>query len=280
MPKQSGRLAGPTKWLVTRYPQSPGSLIVLGRILTDPENPESALNRHSGTVPVPESDRVDYSPAVRYSIRSELANNSSALLKAVSPQSPLFGAGLAVEGGTSDTVSTTVEALNVRAEVFIPTEEYMNEALKNPDVVKFAKEGLFGRPLYIIVGVASATQLDLSEEKSRATKLSASANLSVAGSAGEIAAGASVAPEASSGIEAEITQECDFAYRVREFVYSKFSRKWRDRGDITKRSMFGKDNVDGSEWEQDEVVEPKFDYCEDEDVAPSQLDGFALMVET
>jgi len=59
-----GQLAGKMKWLVARYPKPVGELICLGSILTDPEDPESSLNRKN-RAEIPAEDILDDSAAIR-----------------------------------------------------------------------------------------------------------------------------------------------------------------------------------------------------------------------
>jgi len=95
----------------------------------DPENPETSLNWRTGGVAVPEELKLDGTVAVRQQVYSELSTNASALLKAVPPNSPLFNAGLKVEGKAASEVKTTVNAMHIKAEYFIPDKPYMELAL-------------------------------------------------------------------------------------------------------------------------------------------------------
>jgi hypothetical protein len=211
-----GRLAGKKKWLVTRYPKPPGTLLILGSILTDPEDPETSLNRKTGVVKVSEMDKIDDSAAVRQQIHSELSSNVGALLRVVPPSSLLFSAGLKAEGQSSNEVKTSVEAMNVGAEIFLPDKAYMDEALGRPEIATFLKSCAWSESLYMIVGVATAEKLELVEEQSQESTMAASANATL----GEIGTG--FAAELSHGTMAgsssigKIKNATDFAYRVRE----------------------------------------------------------------
>jgi hypothetical protein len=267
------------KWLVARYPQPPGTLIVLGSILTDPENPESSINRKTGVEPISREDRYDNSPAVRQQVHSALSKNTSALLKAVPPNSPLFSAGVTVEGRSSKDVQTAIEALNIRAEVFIPDKPYMDAALAKPEVVAEVKRGLWAKSLYIIVGVATASGLTVKEDTTAETKVGLEADVAIAGSGATGKAEVSHGKKAAGGVELEVQGDCDFAYRVREFEYSKLFRKFRDQGDRTEGALLGagRDDDKDDSSKSDEDVVPGFDSWEEEDVEASET--FTMTVE-
>lgn len=125
--------------LVARYPKPQGELIFLGSISTDPEEPETSLNRKSGSAEIDHEDRMDNSVAVRQEIHSELSNNARAILKVASPSFLLFDTGLKAEGCSEKEVKTSVEALNVRAEIFIPDKSYVDKTLGRPEVTAYVK---------------------------------------------------------------------------------------------------------------------------------------------
>lgn len=267
MPKQPpGHLVGKMKWLVARYPKPQGELIVLGSILTDPEEPETSLNRKTGVVKIPKEDKIDDSAAVRQQIHSELSTNASALLKVVTPNSPLFRAGVKVEGRSSDEVKTTVEALNVKAEIFIPDKSYMDEALARPEITAYVKDSVWAKALYVIVGVATAGSLAVIEEQSGERNVFLSTNASFTGTGTEIDGELSHSTKAEGGSTLKTEQPTDFAYRVREFEYSKFRlpRKFNDKGDRSEAAMFGRGRSDAGDTREEDIV-PAFDDWTGED---------------
>jgi hypothetical protein len=248
------------KWLVPRYAVEPGKLLVLGAILTDPENPETSLFWPADKpVPVPDEQILDGSMAVRQQIHSELSTNTSALLKAVPPNSPLFNAGLKVEGKSSDEVSTTVEALGVTAKYFIPGKTYMEKALATTAVKAKAKElGLLkSLSLFMVVGVATAKGLTVTEDQSHESSVATSAQISAQGA--ELEAELSHGKTAKAGGTLKVDSVCDFAYRVRRFEYSKWSGTFKDRGDHTEGAMFrpGADadkNAEAKDAQEEEIL--------------------------
>lgn len=81
----------------------------------------------------------------------------------------------------------------------------------------------------------------------------------------------------STGSQLEIQEECDIAYRVREFQYSGLRERVRKSRDVTEGTMFGKGTASGTvlltSVEMEEVFEevPVFEYFEsdDEDCEPA-----------
>ncbi|MCJ1461422.1 hypothetical protein MMC07_000019 [Pseudocyphellaria aurata] len=273
-----GHLAGKKKWLVARYPKPHGELIFLGSILTDPEEPESSLNRKTGAVKIPERDKYDESAAVRDKVHSDLSTNASGLLKVVPPNTPLFSAGLAAEGRSGDEVNTVVEAMNVSAEIFIPDRAYMDDSLEKPEITAYVMGWAWSKPLYMIVGVATAGTLAVTEEQSQERNVALSANASVAGTGTEVAVQVSRETMAKSGSSLKIENPTDFAYRVREFEYKKLlTKKFKDRGDRTEGAMFGMGEKD--EWNptnKDGV--PAFDDWADDDWADEDTEVHGIFV--
>ena len=44
-----------------------------------------------------------------------------------------------------------------------------------------------------------------------------------------------------AGSEREATEDCDFAFRVKEFHYSKHKKAWKEPKDVTEGAMYGVD---------------------------------------
>lgn len=279
MSTPSGRLAGEMKWLVARYPKPPGSMIKLGSILTDSTEPESSLNLESkeGIIPVP--NVRDESVAVRATITSELSSNLNALLDVKIPGNPIVDAAVKLQADKSKSVETVVDALNVRAEIFLPSDEYMEEALANPKVINFVKGGVlpFSKCVYVIVGVATAEKLNLEEQVKKEKSASASLGASTPGDAAKAQTELSHGQQSSTKIVREIEVDCDFAYRVRQFIYSKMplsKGKWTKGKDITEGTMFGegrKKTVQKDAPPEAEEEVPKFENLKRKDETPEGM---------
>lgn len=256
--------------MVPRYAENHGTLIRLGSILSDPENLESSLNLDA-IPPIPESTRRDATTHVRQYVRSEMRNSNSALVKAM-PSMLLLSAGLRGEAGRVDKAETTVQAVDVRAEVFMPDKAFMQAALQHSAVIEHARANLFGTSLYVIVGVATAGELFIREGRGRRAGVSA----------GLVApAPVGIEHERVGELESEVAVKnaCDFAYRLREFVYTRIRGGLRDKGDYGENSMFGHTSAVGkpAAAAQKPVEDlPKFLYLEKEDVATPSMAYFAV----
>ncbi|KAI0102722.1 hypothetical protein GGR51DRAFT_277922 [Nemania sp. FL0031] len=271
--KETGYVAGDMKWHVYRYPQKPKTLMVIGSILTQPDDLESSLNYSSGIEPLGLDQVMDQTIAVRRTVRSELSKNAGGRLKAMLPVNPFVSAGAGIEAERTRQLEATVDALDVRAVAIMPdtAKEYVNRALRTPRVVQYVKEGLWARPLYLIVGTATCKRLVMGDTQSRENTVSAEADVGIAGLGVEAGAGISKGQKASAGSEMEVCEECDFAYRVREFQYSRRRRGIKRTEDWVKGAMFSNDPDDSTlpltsaegELLSDET--PEFDGFEDED---------------
>lgn len=269
-----GQLVGPMVWLVPQYPEKPGTIIRLGSILTDPTDIESSLNLDA--IPsIPEGDKRDASTAVRRQVQTELSKSDSLFAKAVPSIASLFGAeiGASAGAGRERGSTTTLDAHNVRATVFIPSEAFMETALNNERVRKYAQKVLFRKPLYVVVGVATASGVTMGESQSASRFVEGSAIAALPGGLGEGEAGFEHRHTAGSGSNVEVDEPCDFAYRAREFYYSKV-RGLVNRGNVTESALFGKD--DQSTIKNDVEFEPKFEWFQDEDATVPDLACLAI----
>lgn len=274
MVQSGGELLGPMKWLVPRYAEKPGSIMRLGSILTDPENLESSLNLHN-IKEILEQDKRDVSLSVKRHIETELRNSNSLLVKAA-PSIPALTVGAAVDGHWSHDAHTMVDALNVRAVVFIPTKTYMDGALETDEVVAYARRGLFGKPLCIIVGTATASKLSIKQSQSRKLAAGLSATFGVPT---VVDVEARLLHESVAGLQSEldVAEECDFAYRVREFSYSKVFGL-SDKGDRTEKAMFDLKHSKSAAHALAEAT-PQFEWFEEEDVSTAGVVTLPVSIE-
>ncbi|KAI1125136.1 hypothetical protein F5Y10DRAFT_247734 [Nemania abortiva] len=268
--KTTGYVAGDMKWHVYRYPQKPKTLMVIGSILTRPDDLESSLNYSTGIEQLRPDQLMDQTPVVRRTVTAELSKNIGGRLKAVLPVNPFISAGGGVEAERTKQLEATVDALDVRAVSIMPdtAKEYINRALQTPGVVQYVKEGLWARSLYLIVGTASCRRLVMGDTQSREIKVSAEVDAGIMVSGVEAGAGVSKGQKISAGSELEIQEECDFAYRVREFQYSRRKGAIKRTEDWTKGTMFSNDPARSessltSAGGEEEV--PEFDGFEDDD---------------
>ncbi|KAI1418455.1 hypothetical protein F5Y13DRAFT_149202 [Hypoxylon sp. FL1857] len=266
MSNSSGRIAGPIRWHIYREPQPPNARMVLGSILTKPDDLETSLNYGSGIEAFPPEKVEDCTTIVRRVITSELTKDIGGRLSALIPALPWIGGGGGLEGGRSKNVQAVVESQNIRARVILPdvAKEYIDRALLNPRVVEYVKECLFTKPLYLIVGVATCSKLTAGE--TRSGKRNASVEAAVNAMGAQVSGSVLAASQGSVGGEYEVDQECDFAYRVREFQYSRRRKVFKKSRDVIEGAMFGLDAEDASVEMDDEGEDvPEFEYLEDED---------------
>lgn len=260
----SAGLKGDKLWHVYRYPQRPNTLMVLGSILTKPDDLESSLNYSSGIEAFPPEKIEDQTGAVRLFVRSELSKTHGGRVKALLPFSPVVSAGVGVDATSSRSLDAAVEASGVQAVAVLPhtAQDYIERALQIPRVVEYVRKGLFSEPLYMIVGVASCKGLYVGDasRKARSRGIDLDASLTVGG----VDAGIGVSREkcSSADTEREVIEKCDFAYRVREFQYSRRKKRIKKSANVTEGAMFGNDNS-GEEDPFEEM--PVFEYFESED---------------
>lgn len=214
--------------------------------------------------------KLDGSTAVRQQIHSQLSTNFGGFINAVPPESPLFSAGVKLEGKSSKEITTTVEAMDIKAEYIVPNDKFVNKVLAQESVISFAKECNFSQSVFMIVGVATAGSLTIDEEQIREKSLAASANAAVTGTGTELGAGIEAGKTGKVGGKLSVAKPSDFAYRVREFEYRKWRGKFQDKGDRTEGALF----ADGD----DEV--PVFVGWADEDFDGTEGTMFALVTES
>ncbi|KAK0668672.1 hypothetical protein QBC41DRAFT_373847 [Cercophora samala] len=238
MPSKTSQhaFAGSERWVVPRYSSKPGTLIRLGSVLTDPEDLESSLNLD--TIPaIPPSLLRDATPEVRTSVQTELGKSDSLLAKAAPALEGLFTLGGGVEASRSRGVTSSLHISgSVKATVFRADKSFMDTLLKDKDVIAYARRGL-GKPMFVVVGVATAGSVEMKETR-HATRRS--------GVSGKV--GVEMIGEGEAGFERERSDKSsnevrgegglDFAYRVREFSYSRVRGTVKDKGDWTGKVLF------------------------------------------
>lgn len=264
MVQSPGELVGPKLWLVPRYSETPGSIMRLGSILTDPENLESSLNRNE-IPPIPEIDTRSASQAVRRRVQSELGRSNSFLVEASPDILALSGLGLgaSASAGWHHDTTTIVDALDVSATVFIPSAAYMDEIMRNKAVQRYARDSLFGKSMYIVVGTATARKLRVREERSRGHHAGAGAHIEAPGALGQAEVSFEHTTRNGETSQLDIGEECDFAYRIHEFFYSKMRKHLKDRGNFTQSALFGQDGASDGDVPNTNVFEAKFEYFEE-----------------
>ncbi|OTA82502.1 hypothetical protein M434DRAFT_84621 [Hypoxylon sp. CO27-5] len=249
--------------------------MALGSILTKPNDLETSLNYESGIEKFPLDKVEDCSTIMRRIITSELTRDFGGRLSALLPTLPWVNGGGALEGNRSSNIQAMIESQNIRAQIISPdtAKEYMDRALLNPRVAEFVKECLFTKPLYLIVGVATCSKLTAGEIRSGNRNASAEAAVNAMGA--QVSGSILAASQGSVGGEFEVDQECDFAYRVREFQYSRRRKVFKKSSDVTEGAMFGLDEDTCAKMDDEGEDVPQFEYFEDED-ENLESDGLTL----
>lgn len=275
----SMRFAGPKKWHIVGLPFPPGTVLVLGSVLQEPSDPESFLIRPSEVEPVSQTDVIDLSDVMTGTIGSQMADSNNASVKALLPHSPWSSGGLSGEGGTVETMNVSADMLNIRAKVFRLTpnseKEYMAAVLRKSEVTNFVQDCLFTKSLYMIVGVATASKLELQEGEIQEHHAAASADASLPPAGITMAASASHANRKALGFKVSVKGDMDFAYVVREFSYSKMRKRVGKGRDWRTGALYGVDQKEDEHEEEEEFV-PEFEGFEDEDVDGGET-GFTII---
>ena len=160
----------------------------------------------------------DETVAVQRTINADLAHDESLLLKLAHP---LLGRGFQGNAKVAHHMKTVVDAANIKAKIFLPDKAYMDACVDVAGVREHLKGKKSSVPLYMIIRVATANKVDIEEESSREISGSVAGSVDAApailGLQAQAEVQASNTRNAASTLKIE--EECDFAYRIREFSY-------------------------------------------------------------
>lgn len=218
---------------------------------------------------MPQEDIYDESESVQLAIQSELSAENGASIKTLLPTSPLFSGGLSGGGSADKSIETTVRTLNVQAKVFLPgiisEREYMSGVLKNPHVIAHVQSCLFSKPLYMVFGVATGSQYDVEEARSQEYNAEFSAVPGVPQAGLAIEASALHGRTAFAGLGMTLKGGVDFAYRIKEFTYSKIRKRLSDGRYHTAGALYGRDDQIEANDHELAVFVPEFEGFEEEE---------------
>lgn len=254
-------------WIIPQASLSPDDL-VLGSILKTPNDPIDILNRRAVEAVDP-LHVIKEREQLTKSLSSALDSGFGSALSASSILATVLGLSPTLEGNWSKGASDAIEATNVRAQHFIPPEDYVNKALRTPEVDAFARQSFFSAPIYMVVGVAVASTLSRKEDVSSARGGKTGIALGPPGTGIEVSAELSANREHKSGYQDSVGEEVVLAYRVRRFRYSRRQDKFVKKGeDETKHARYAADEEESEDEEDEESNEiAVFSYFDDEDVA-------------
>jgi hypothetical protein len=235
-------MAAKTYFLAPSFDYVPDRYIDLGRIIADPTDPGTSLNPDSPKPP-PSSVQTyiekDYEKAieqrgkVKVGIWARFAGQ--------------FGIG-DISVNTNSVKNDVYKFQELETRLFQPTDEYIEEALQYPQVVRFAAKSGYRRPLFMITGVKIARGANISKEMVREHGLSA--KVGIDGTPGGVPVDLAVGGEASELLREkekfDAPSDFVFAFRLRKIFYEKGSVQHRE---FTKGALFGlndgEDNDDG-----------------------------------
>lgn len=256
--------------LMPNFDCPPHGPVELGRIITSPFDPESAINTISRLPP----------PGV---LRSSKTAFETLIEKESSGHYGVWSQflGLAMLGGEagfnhSRSESSYMYVSRLDTEYIIPTIEYIEESIRQPKVVKTLSQQNYEKNLYMITGIKTAigAKLKTISSKKKGMKLKIGADLTTLGI--PIQAGPMLEPSSAHSEGTAFSDSTDFvfAYRLREIYYSQKSGVIKTK-DYTKGAAYGMekdlsiftDNEDVAEFEDDFEV----DGIADEDLKKGDL---------
>ncbi|KAK6215427.1 hypothetical protein QIS74_08446 [Colletotrichum tabaci] len=265
MAREQGEPAGSMKWHILRHPERPGTFVALGAVLTSAYEVEESLTSNDNIVPIPEEDIKDVSHAAKMAVSMTLRTEKNTHLKAIMPTQLPVNLGGSISGGREKDIERKVDAYNVRASVFKPSDAYMETVLQIPRVASHLRRSWLGSDsLFIIVGVATAQNLTTDNKTTRGYNAGVGANAAVPLAAVETEAEVNYAHGEATTIGTTIDHEVVFAYRVREFTISRYRKKLKDQGYVTAGALFG--NEKGVNSDGNVPTEAEYDF---------EFDGFA-----
>ncbi|KAJ6438340.1 dynamin family protein [Purpureocillium lavendulum] len=262
-------------WIIPQESLAPDDL-VLGSILKKPNDPIDILNRRT-VAAIDESLIIHEREQVTKSLGDAIDSGFGAGLGASSVLAAVLGAAPTIEGNWAHGVSDKIEATRVRAQHFVPPADYVNKALRTPEMDSYVRQSFFSAPVYMVVGVAVASTLTRTANASGDRGGKAGVGFGPPGTGVEVSAELSANRNTKSNYSDSVEGDVVLAYRLRRFRYSKrrdeFVKKDEDE---TKHARYGTDEDDVEEHDDDEVNEVAvFSYFEGEDVAgDADMHGF------
>ncbi|QPC71745.1 hypothetical protein HYE68_002497 [Fusarium pseudograminearum] len=263
-------------WIIPQECLSPVDL-VLGSILKYPNDPIDILNRKE-VEPIDPSAIINEREQVTKSFTDALDTGFNSKIGASSVLAAVLGASPFVEGNWSKGVSFTIEAKNVRAQRFIPTEPYVNKALRTPQVDAFVRDSLFSAPVYMVVGISIAKALSRTASRSRNRGGGGGMGIGPPGTGIEVSAELTANHGVESSYHDSVEDEVVLAYRLRRFRYSKRKDEFRSaRQDETKHTRYSMEDrmlrfEEDNEDDDDDIYIPTFSYFDGDDIVASDVE--------
>ena len=264
-------------WIIPQESFAPGDL-PLGSILKRPNDPVDILNRHT-LVPIDLSNIISEREQLNKSLGGALDRGFGAGLGCSSVLAAVLGATPTIEVNWTKGRSDNIEATRVRAQHFSPPPDYVNNALRTPEVDGFVRQSFFSAPIYMVVGVAVARTLSRTYHVSQDRRGKLGAGLGPPGTGVELSAELLASQGSRLSYHDSVEEDVILAYRLRRFRYSRMRDDFVEKDeDETKHARFGTDEGDLPEVEDEEDVKQiaVFSYFDGEDVSPDDagMSGF------
>jgi hypothetical protein len=256
-------------WIIPQESLCPGDL-PLGSILKQPNDLIDILNRHAVEA-IDASFIIKEREQVSKSLNSAVSNGFGANLEASSVLAAVIGASPTVGAEWSRSSEDSIEATRVRAMHFSPSDEYANRALRAQQVSDYIGQSFFTAPVYMIVGIAIASNVSRLASKSRNLGLKGGAGLGPPGTGVEVSADLSTNREVQSSYRDAVEDDVVLAYRLRRFRYSKmrgqFIKKKDDESHHARYELDPKNPIASDDEDEDESTQhvPVFSYFEEDD---------------
>lgn len=265
-------------WIIPQESLDPKDLL-LGSVLTQPNNVIDVLNRGEVT-PINAKYIIREREQISKSIQNSIDKGVGLNFEISSALAPIIGATPKTKTEWSGANRDSIEATKVRAEHFSPPEDYAKALFLNKNVAEYIGKSVFTAPVYLVVGVAIASTVVRTAEKSHTRGAEAGVGLGPPGLGVDLSAEVSGKHQTESSYKDAVDEEVVLAYRVRRFRYSKLrGRIVKAKEDETGHSRYEHGDSSGGddEEEEDYVNTAAFSYFEDEDVVAREfgLRGFA-----
>ncbi|KAH6884148.1 hypothetical protein B0T10DRAFT_463029 [Thelonectria olida] len=253
----------------------PPDFLVLGSILKRPNEPMDILNRHTVTKIDPSVIDEEREQITKSIVKASNAGFSFGLgLSSV--LASIVGAGPSLDANRAKSVSYLINAANVRAQHFIPPDDYVNRALRAKKVDDYVRQSGYNAKVYMVVGVAVASKVSRTAIGSKDKGGGAGIAVGPPGTALEVSADVH-ANRGSGSLYQDTVENVILAYRLRRFRYSKIRDEFKQRDEV-KAALYRADQEDSAaeEEEDEEDFVAGFTYFDGVDVsaADAGMKGF------
>lgn len=215
-------------------PQGP---VALGRIITAPFDPESAINATSNLRPAE-------------ILRSSKTGFETLIAKESSGKYGLWTQflGLSILGGEaafdhSKSKSSYMYVSRLDTHYFIPTVDFVEESLRQPETLKELSRQKYEKNLYMITGIKTAVGAKMKAISSKKKGMTLKLGVDLTSLGAPIQVGPMLEPSQGDDEGTAFSESTDFvfAYRLREIYYTQ-KRGVAKTQDYTKGAAYGMDD--------------------------------------